>query len=242
MTSTPQAVGRNRRKWNVFLPHSRRRGRVINEERSFVLAVGLPQNYTAQMERDIAIKLAQELVQDIVSERQVVYILIELRKLLEKKTLLNEERYRVLRLCSDWTVHPKLDRDSAQTITALFDRYETACRREPVGVSQAGIPELVEFCEHSRFRIQFIDACKSIGVAATAVSNDDWWRSFLAHFSEVVRDCPLEAKARNTTYVTRVTASAIDPATIGIINRQFAICWQWECRDRDTPGSVVSLF
>ena len=52
--------------------------------RSFVLAVGLPQNYTAQMERDIAIKLAQELVQEIASERQVVYILIELRKLLKK--------------------------------------------------------------------------------------------------------------------------------------------------------------
>ena len=94
----------------------------------------------------------------------------------------------------------------------------------------------------SRFRIQFIDACESIGVAAKAVGDDGWWRSFLEHFSEVVRDCPLEARARNTKYVTRVTASAIDPVTIGIVNRQFAICWQWECRDRDTPGSVVSLF
>jgi hypothetical protein len=194
------------------------------------------------MERDIAYKLTQELDQEIHSERQVVYILVELRKLLEKKGLLDNERYRALKLCCDWAVHPKLTFASAQAITALFDRYESAYRREPVGVSQAGIPELVEFCEHSRFRGQFIDACGAIGISAAAVANDDWWRSFLRRFSEVVRDCPLEAKAQNTTYVTRVTASAIDPTSVGILYKQFAISWQWECRDRDTLGSMVSLF
>lgn len=156
--------------------------------------------------------------------------------------MMDNESYRALKLCCDWTVHPKLSRGSAQEITVLFDRYETAYRREPIGVSQAGIPELVEFCEHSRFRRQFIDACESIGISEASVANDKWWRSFLAQFSEVVRDCPLEAKAENTAYVARVTASAIDPISVGIFNKQFAIFWQWECRDRDTPGSVVSLF
>ncbi len=194
------------------------------------------------MERDIAHKLTQELNQQIISERQVVYILVELRKLLEKKGVLKDERFRVLRFCCDWTVHPKLDRDSAQVITGLFDRYEAKYRREPVGVSQADIPELVEFCEHTRFRAQFVDACESIGISAMAPNNDEWWKLFLAQFSEIVRDCPLEAKQSGTTYVTRVSASAIDPASIGIMNRQFAICWQWERKDSEIPGSVVSLF
>jgi hypothetical protein len=194
------------------------------------------------MERDIIYKLGQELDQKISSERQVVYILVELRKLLERMGLLDSEPYRALKLCCDWTVHPKLSFASAQAITALFDRYESAYRHEPIGVSQAGIPELVEFCEHSRFRNQFIDACRAIGISAAPVANDDWWRLFLMQFSEVVRDCPLEAKAQNTTYVTRVTASAIDPTSIGIFSKQFAIFWAWECRDRETPGSVVSLF
>jgi hypothetical protein len=148
----------------------------------------------------------------------------------------------VLKLCCDRTVHPKLSRGSAQAITALFDRYEIAYRREPIGVSQAGIPELVEICEHSRFRRQLIDACRAVGLSGVLVTNNEWWRFFLAQFSEVVRDCPLEARAQNTTYVTRVTASAIDPTSIGIFNKEFAISWQWECRDRETLGSVVSLF
>jgi hypothetical protein len=191
---------------------------------------------------DIAHKLSQELAQTITSERQVVYILVELRKLLEKKRLLKEERFRALRFCCDWTVHSKLDRDTAKIITELFDRYETMYRQEPIGVGQAGIPELVEFCEHSRFRQQFIRACQMVDIAANTISNDDWWRGFLAHLSEVVRDIPVEAKPRATKYVRSVTASAIDPQSVGIFNKQFAIFWMWKCHDRDAPGSVVSLF
>ena len=194
------------------------------------------------MERDIVYKLTQELTQPIVAERQVVYILVELRKLLEKKGMLKDVRYRVLRLCCDWTVHPKLDRDSAQEITELFDRYEAKYRHEAVGVSQADIPELVDFCEHTRFRAQFVDACELMGIPAHASTDDEWWRSFLTQFSEVIKDCPLEAKPGSTAYVTRVTASAVDPRSIGIVNRQFAICWQWERKDNETPGVVVSLF
>jgi len=194
------------------------------------------------MIHDIAHKLSEELAQAITSERQVVYILVELRKLLENNGLLHEEQFRALRFCCDWTVHSKLDRETAKIITRLFDRYETMYRQEPVGVGQAGIPELVEFCEHSRFRQQFIAACQAVDIATSTISNDDWWREFLAYFSEVVRDCPIEAKPRGTTYVKCVTASAIDPQSIGIFNKQFAIFWMWECRDRDSPGSVVSLF
>jgi hypothetical protein len=194
------------------------------------------------MRPDIVHKITVELEQTIISERQVVYILVELRKLLETQGLDRDARYRALIFCCDWAVHPKLNRESAKAITRLFDQYEASYRREPVGVSQAGIPELVEFCDHSRFRQQFIDACEQNDIPSRAVREDDWWRSFLTQFSEVVRDCPIEAKAETTTYVTRVTVSAADPKSIGIYNRDFAISWMWECRDRQYPNTVSTLF
>ena len=40
------------------------------------------------------------------------------------------------------------------------------------------------------------------------------WRSFLTEYSEVVKDCLLEAKADGTRYVTRVTATAGGASTI----------------------------
>lgn len=191
---------------------------------------------------DIVSKITHELDQPILSERQVVYILVELRKLLESKGLDRDIRYRALIFCCDWAVHPKLDRESARAITSLFDQYEASYRVEPSGVSQAGIPGLVEFCDHSRFRQQFIEACELNDIPTNAVRVDAWWRSFLTQFSEVVRDCPIEAKVETTTYVTRVTASATDPKTIGIYSKEFAITWLWECRDRPHPSTVFSLF
>jgi hypothetical protein len=192
------------------------------------------------VEPDIVRKLIAELGQPITSERQIVYILVELRKLLEKNETL--DRYRTLKLCCDWAVHPKLNLASAQVITKLFDDYEAKYRREAVGVVQANIPELIEFCEHTRFRGQFVEACEANGIPADAPRDDEWWRSFLTQYSEVVRDCPIEARADNTKYVTRVTASAIAPESIGITNRQFGICWMWERRDLEAPGTMVSLF
>ena len=60
------------------------------------------------MKEDIASKLNHELDQEIVSERQVVYILIEARKLLEQQKTL--DNFRGFKLCGDWAVHPKITR------------------------------------------------------------------------------------------------------------------------------------
>jgi hypothetical protein len=139
-------------------------------------------------------------------------------------------------------VHPALNEASANVITKLFDEYETKYRREAVGVAQAEIPGLVEFCDHTRFRAQFIDACEANGIPTDAPMDEGWWRAFLTQYSEVVKDCPIEAEANKTKYVTQVTAFAINPESIGITNRQFGICWRWERRDLDVPGTVVSLF
>ena len=58
------------------------------------------------MKAHIAAKLSRELEDEIVSERQVVYILVETRKLLEQQATLGH--YRNLKLCADWAVHPRL--------------------------------------------------------------------------------------------------------------------------------------
>jgi hypothetical protein len=79
------------------------------------------------MERDIIDKLTGEFDERITSERQVVYILVELRKLLERNSTL--KNYSTLKLCADWAAHPRLSRGPAQEIVRLFDEYEAKSRR-----------------------------------------------------------------------------------------------------------------
>jgi hypothetical protein len=57
------------------------------------------------MRGDIVEKLNREFEEPIRNERQVVYILVEARKLLEQEGVL--ETFSDFKLCSDWAVHPK---------------------------------------------------------------------------------------------------------------------------------------
>jgi hypothetical protein len=144
----------------------------------------------------------------------------------------------LLRLGSTSKAGPEIGTEHYYAPRSIGAKY----RREGVGVNQAEIPEWVDFCEHRRFRAQLIEACESNCIPTTGIRADSWWRLFLKQFSEVVKDCPLEAKADSTTYVTRVMASAIPPESIGVPNRQFAICWTWYRNDIETPETAVSLF
>ena len=71
------------------------------------------------MRPDILTKLAAEFRHPIVSERQVVYIMVQLRKLIE----LNGDggQYKALKFHCDWVAHPLLNGPQAQEIVRMFD-------------------------------------------------------------------------------------------------------------------------
>ena len=58
------------------------------------------------MKPDILTKLAAELREPIGSERQVVYIMVELRKLIELNC--DGAQYTALKFHCDWVAHPRL--------------------------------------------------------------------------------------------------------------------------------------
>jgi hypothetical protein len=124
----------------------------------------------AQVFQDIVWKLNEELKAPIISERQVVYILVEIRKLLEIKKTIDD--YWTLKLCCDWAVHPKMSYTTAQIIMKFFDAYEEKYRKENVGVMQAGIPELINFVEHKDFRDELIASCERYEVSAATFRDD----------------------------------------------------------------------
>ncbi len=67
-------------------------------------------------------KLERALARPITSEEQVVYILVELRKLME----LNGDSltFPSLQFHCDWVAHPVMDRAPAKKIVSLFDKHQ----------------------------------------------------------------------------------------------------------------------
>jgi hypothetical protein len=158
------------------------------------------------MRNDIVEKLNREFSQDIVDERQVVYILVETRKLLEQQDSL--KNFRAFKLCSDWAVHPKLNQASAQFVLGYFDAYEAEYRKSGVTVAESKLQPLLDFMSHTKFREEFIGAIEPHGVRVDRLASDEFWREFIQRYSAVVQDCPLEAQARTTQFVNHVTCLA----------------------------------
>ena len=192
------------------------------------------------MTPDIISKLNAEFEQDITTERQVVYLLVEARKLLENGQRL--KRFPALSLCMDWAVHPALDRKPALAILSHFDVYEAEFRKSGVTMKEFDLKPLNEFLALSSFRAEFIASLAEQGVDTTALESDEYWRCFIQHYMGVIQDCPLQAVDDSGRIVVAVTAQAwpLEMAN-NIFPGKRVVQWNWKPKDRDDQSLICAL-
>jgi hypothetical protein len=126
------------------------------------------------MKPDIIEKLRGELREPIHSERQVVYILAELRKLMELESIDRIEvgapvdnSYFALKFYCDWAVHVRLDQAGARRIVQRFNEYqkfmEDLASPGRTVVDPAFLQELDQSFQLTKFRDQFGSYLESHG-------------------------------------------------------------------------------
>ena len=137
-------------------------------------------------EEAIVGKLRTELQRKIVSECQVVYILVEIRKLL---VLHNQAKaFSILNLYCNWAVHISLDLDAAQNLIIELNRSYS--RLNTGEKAEHGFKGLWSYLGFDHFRKQF-RAFLSFHHLPTTICGDVLWQKFLHYYSLVIQDCPL---------------------------------------------------
>lgn len=186
-------------------------------------------------------KLNREFDANPASEAQVVYILVETRKLLEQQKTL--KTFPAVKLCCDWAVHPKLTRSGAQDVLKLFDDFEVEYVKEKGAIAPADFKPLHGFVDLSNFRRELIDSLAPHGVDVRRLTLDDYWRSFVQLYSGVIQDCPLEAGEGRMTHVTRVAGHAW-PDGQTIFSGKVVVQWTWwlkDGRERETKETCALI-
>jgi hypothetical protein len=192
------------------------------------------------MKNDIVAKLNRELDEEIVTDRQVVYILVEARKLLEQQQTLDS--FRAFKLCGDWAVHPKLRGPDSQLVLGYFDAYESEFQNSGATMAEFQLAPLHDFVSHRRFRADFIEALAPHGVNVDRLASDTFWRAFIQHYSSVIQDCPLEAIDNNTQLVSHVSGSAWPREMADAIHPgKRVIQWNWTLKNRIERKHVCAL-
>jgi hypothetical protein len=192
------------------------------------------------MRGDIVEKLNAELAQPIRSELQVVYILVEARKLLEQQGTL--DAFRGFKLCGDWAVHPKLRGPDAQQILIFFNAYEAEYAKSGVTVAEFQTRPVQDFLSLKSFREEMIASLRPYGVEVDRIASDEFWKPFVQCYMSVIQDCPLEAWEQNAAYVTHVSAQAWpEDMAAGIFPGKRVVQWNWTLTNTQEKKLVCAL-
>jgi hypothetical protein len=192
------------------------------------------------MRGDIVEKLNRELYEPIRSERQVVYILVEARKLLEKEGVL--EAFGDFKLCSDWAVHPRLRGPAAQQILAYFNAYKIEHAKSAVTLHEFQPKPLQDFLSLTSFRNEMVAGLEPYGLDVSRIATDEFWQPFVQCYMGVIRDCPLEAWEQNATHVTHVSALAWpEDMANQIYPGKRVVQWKWTLTNTKQEKDACAL-
>jgi hypothetical protein len=151
-------------------------------------------------------KLRPLLKNSVDSEPLVVYILVEIRKIIDIE---NDGGYPTLRHYCNWAVHHKLDQKSAIEIIKLFDDIEEAIATSNKEEETRLTSEASQLLSIEKFRKELSSFLGSHGLVTTLCKDDDKWRIFVASYLAVIDDVPATYNHTPIKHVKNVTVSLI---------------------------------
>lgn len=173
---------------------------------------------------DISQKISDQIVKGINTEAEAVYLMVQVRKLLE---IYPSDDYPHLNFHCDWALHPRMDRKPAQKILKLFDDVNVQLRK---GVIFKDLPdnlrqEIELVFGMSLFRRE-LDTFLERHSLPTVNYIKDGWAKFLWLLAKVIEDCPLEIKPANIGSSVQKITIKVDLANTVVEGEQFyKITW-----------------
>lgn len=153
-------------------------------------------------------KIQNLLDKRITSEMKVVYLLVELRKLMDK------EGYKdpLLRTFSNWVVHTSLEKraEGSTLILTEFDHFVTELRNKRKKLTPAYHITL------GTFRESLKRCFEHFGLKAKLLNNRDEWKTFGTHYCRIVSECPIIFTASDTKlkYIKRVELQGVSSGVV----------------------------
>jgi hypothetical protein len=142
--------------------------------------------------RDIIGKLTTELDAGITSEVQVVYLLVGIRKLMERDEV--REQYPDLKFHCDWALHSKLEGTAAKDVLRKFDAAHAQLRDREIELRDlpAGLKDDIDRISKMRsFEEELSGFLEAYGLPPLTRKRPDGWPHFLHLYANVIEDIPL---------------------------------------------------
>jgi inhibitor of KinA sporulation pathway (predicted exonuclease) len=165
-------------------------------------------------------KLSLELREPITHERQVVYILVLVRKMLDRLGETTPDEYLSLRLYCDWVVHLNLYFRQARTIVRDVDALY------PKLVAETEADDRTEFLGRYTFKQLRQELNAFLTANDLSPFDDAAWKTFAPHLMGVIADCPLTCRSPNSP------VTEVDEVVLTRKKNPDRIVWQFGFKGR----------
>jgi hypothetical protein len=155
------------------------------------------------MTDELIAKIQRLLHRKFTNETKVVYLLVELRKLMDREAYCDP----VLRTFSNWVVHTCLENraEGSTLILTEFDEFMADIyQRQRVGSH----PKHLSF---GTFRDSLIECFNHFGLKAEFVNDPAEWKRFSRHYCAIVSECPIvfSASKIKLKYIQKVELTRV---------------------------------
>lgn len=121
-------------------------------------------------------------------ECEVVYILTEIRKLIEESKE-NRKKYKALYFYCCWAMHIRLTQSSAKYISDIFNKnINTKCMED----LKRGMKMHNNFFKLEDFKIELMRFFEENNLRQTILIEDKKWKHFKKLFQNVIAECPIK--------------------------------------------------
>ncbi len=151
------------------------------------------------MQNDMVENITRELNNKITTEVQTVYLLVQIRKLMESKT---KKPHFTLKMFCDWALHIELTRN--KQIKDFLKEFDEAIGRAENGYGSINY----EWFTLKKFKEAMKDFLTEFNLPKNILESSEW-SLFLRLYNSVVSDCPVTKKDYPFKFIEHRFSSAV---------------------------------
>lgn len=169
-------------------------------------------------------KIQNEIDIGITRESQVLYILAEIRKILEQEDALSQYRY--LEFHCNWVLHSKLDRAFSQKVLNHFN----SAHLQILNGEELANSEADKISKMERFREELSDFFSSYNLTDITSSSNSWTK-FLYLYGLIIQDTPLVIRNSNSAGIQEIIVSVELSKETHSSYQLYKVSWRLKDRD-----------
>lgn len=165
------------------------------------------------MTPEIIRKLSEVLGEPLSREMQAVYILAEIRKLLELERL--KSKYPSLNFHCCWVLHATAKGVGADRILKRFDDAYAYWKDIHSAPKEIVLP-LGRTMALSSFKLDLKLFLSKMQLPGNVVTDEAQWLKFLTLYSEIIRDCPFKLSGTNKVALEHLKSIVVSPINVDV--------------------------